>query len=348
MIKLDYSLASAEERKELVEQILIETPDPSERYMEILASYMVQPIEKEEKKKRKILTDNRMTTINKRELSYEGLADEFESGEDGIYCLITENKQTIFQPKISITKKDVDTSPDMQSLRSAIELWETALPNAEGRDAFIIKRSLIEMRKDQYIIKASNTPTVNTTHLTRSPYSPPLDSLEIWDPAGRIAFSGITFLDKKVCCYILCNYSQLKQGSFDQFFLDSWAMMEDFDSLTDRAIEKDSIYDIIIRGKIDGLSNLKIQEEIMIELNIERSPEYISSLWRNKIPKMIAEKAYEEFLLWHFTFNEKGSWKKCSRCGEVKLSHAHFFSKNAGSRDGLYSICKACRNKKEE
>ena len=62
-------------------------------------------------------------------------------------------------------------------------------------------------------------------------------------------------------------------------------MMEDFDALTDEAIPAGSIYDIIIRGKIDGLSNVKIQENIMIELNVERSPEYISSLWRNKIPK---------------------------------------------------------------
>jgi len=30
-------------------------------------------MEKEEKKERKILTDNRMATINKREVSYEGL-----------------------------------------------------------------------------------------------------------------------------------------------------------------------------------------------------------------------------------------------------------------------------------
>ena len=107
----------------------------------------------------------------------------------------------------------------MQQLRATIGVWEAALPHAVGRDAFIIKRSLIEMRKDQYVIKASNTPIINVTHLTRAAYSPPLDSSEIWDPlAARVDFQGITFLDKKVCCYILCNYSQLKQGSYDQFF----------------------------------------------------------------------------------------------------------------------------------
>ena len=75
--------------------------------------------------------------------------------------------------------------------------------------------------------------------------------------------------------------------------------------------------------------------------------EYISSLWRNKIPKLIAEKAANDWLIWHFTMEEKGKWKRCSRCGQIKLAHNHFFSKNKTSKDGYYSICKDCRNKKK-
>lgn len=44
---------------------------------------------KEEKRSKQINTDNRMITINKRETSFEGLVSKFESGEDGIYNLIT-------------------------------------------------------------------------------------------------------------------------------------------------------------------------------------------------------------------------------------------------------------------
>ena len=53
-------------------------------------------MEKQEKKEKKILTDNRMTTVNKRETSFEGLVSQLENGEDGIYNLISDNKQTIF------------------------------------------------------------------------------------------------------------------------------------------------------------------------------------------------------------------------------------------------------------
>lgn len=77
-----------------------------------------------------------------------------ENGEDGVYNLIKENdKNVIFAPKISITKKDLEEIPPLRQLRDAIERWEAKLKVATGRDAYIIKKALIEMRKDQYLIK---------------------------------------------------------------------------------------------------------------------------------------------------------------------------------------------------
>jgi len=96
MIKLDYSLTSPEERNELVKKILEENPDPGPKYLEILADYLVFCMEKQEKREKRILTENRMTTVNKREMSFEGLVSQLENGEDGIYNFITEDKQVIF------------------------------------------------------------------------------------------------------------------------------------------------------------------------------------------------------------------------------------------------------------
>ena len=92
MIKLDYSLQTPEERNELVKKILEENPDPSEKYLEILADYLVLCMEKQEKKEKAILTENRMATVNKRETSYEGLVSQLENGEDGIYNLMDDSK----------------------------------------------------------------------------------------------------------------------------------------------------------------------------------------------------------------------------------------------------------------
>ena len=117
MTKLDYTLESPEERKELVQAILQERTDEdlSPAYLESLGDYLVLCMEKQEKKQRKLLTENRLSTINKRETSLEGLVSSFENGEDGVYNLITENnKNALFQPKDPITEEDIASIPELQ------------------------------------------------------------------------------------------------------------------------------------------------------------------------------------------------------------------------------------------
>ena len=122
--------------------------------------------------------------------------------------------------------------------------------------------------------------------------------------------------------------------------------MEDFDKLCDKALTNYPLYDRIVEYKIDGLQNIDIQEKIQMEFGIKHSLEYISSLWRNKIPKLIASTAEDEYLDNYYLNIEKGKYKKCSRCGKIKLAHNKYFSKNKTSKDGFYSICKSCRNSK--
>lgn len=84
-------------------------------------------MEKEERKNKKILTENRLSTVNKRETSYEGLAAQFENGEDNIYNLITEDKNILFQPKNTITQQDLEKVPPLKELREGIATWEKIL-----------------------------------------------------------------------------------------------------------------------------------------------------------------------------------------------------------------------------
>ena len=349
MTKLDYTLDSPEERKKLVEQILEENPDPSPLYLETLCDYLALCLEKQERKNRKILTDNRMTTINKRETSYEGLVSQLENGEDGIYNLMDDSKQTIFQPKVTITKKDLEEIPDLQQVREAIKLWETKLKTAQGRDAFVIKKAIIDLRKDQYIIKnAYRCPVAINNFIKSSHYIPLEDTTHKFDENGYPIPEGISLLDPAVCSAILCNYSKLKQDSWDHTDGDTWYLMHAFDEISDIALKDYPLYERIVDLKIDGLQNIDIQATIEKEFGIKHSLEYISSLWRNKIPKLIASAAEDQWLDWYYLEVEKGKYKKCSRCGQIKLAHNKYFSKNKTSKDGFYSICKCCRNSKNK
>ena len=307
-------------------------------------------MEKQERKERKILTDNRMMTVNKRECSFEGLVSQLENGEDGIYNLITDNKNQIFQPKVTITKKDLDEIQPLRQLREAINVWEAKLKVTEGKDAFVIKKALIEMRKDQYVIKNAYRRPIVPNKLTRSTHviMLPDETSSFDDEDGYPIPKGVSLLDPVVCSAILCNYSRLKEDSFDRFEGDLYYLMLAFDEIADKALKEYPLYEKIVECKVDGLQNTQIQEILQVEFGIKHSLEYISSLWRKKIPKLIASQAEDEYLYWYYLNIEKGKYKKCSRCGQVKLAHNKYFSKNKTSRDGFYSICKKCRNSKNK
>lgn len=344
--KLDYTLESPSERLALVEQIVAENPEMTPNYIEALADYLILCMEKQEKKERKVLTDNRMATVNKRETSFEGLVCQLENGEDGIYNLINENKNTIFQPKISITKDDLEEIPYLEQLRTTIDTWDEAIKHTSGRDAFIMKKALIDMRKDQYTIKQAYRKPVIPIKLSRSTSTYiPLDDNSRLNENNEVVIDGVSLMDPQTVSAILCNYSRLKEDSYDRFEGDTWYLIQAFEEICDAALKDFPLYMRLVECKIDGMQNINIQETLQVEFGIKHSAEYISSLWRNKIPKMIAAEAKRAFII--HEFKRLGlPFKKCTKCGQLKPAHNDFFSINKTSRDGWYSICKCCRSRK--
>lgn len=348
--KLDYSIESAEVRNEIVKKIIDETPPEqlTPKYLEVLSDYIIYAMDKEEKRKKRILTDNRIVTVNKRETSFQGLACKLENGEDGIYNMIANDKNIIFSPKISITQKDIDEIPHLKDLREAISNLEKQEKAATGKKKFLLKKQLIELHQDQYVIKNAYRRPIFLINTIKSFSKLCLDETITIDENGEIKSNGlISLFNPNHISILLCNYSRIKEDSWDNFSGDSYYLMEDLDNLIEHALkEKYPLYYDLMIYKIDGKQNIEIQNLIYKKYNIKFSVEYISSLWRKKIPKIIADKAEEEYLIWYYKNKKVGKWKKCSKCGQIKLAHNKFFSKNNTSKDHFYSICKECRNKK--
>lgn len=351
-IKLDYTIQSPEERSSFVQNIIENTPPGqfNEKYVEILADYIIFAMNKKERKERNILTENRMVTVNKRETSYQGLAEKFENGEDGVSNLIHEDKNTILTPKVSITEKDVAEIQPLQDLKEAIEIVKQQEKAATGKRKFLLKKQIIEMCQQQYVIKNEYKPPIYGSNTIRSFIKANLVDDVFINSNNEPQNNGmISFFNPKHISALLCNYSALKEEAYGNFINDAYYLMEDLDNLIETTL-KDSYplyYDLLIY-KIDGRQNAEIQLLIEGKYGIKHSIEYISSLWRNKIPKVLAEQAKKDYLIWYYTNIEYGKWKKCSKCGEIKLAHSYFFSINKTSKDGFYSICKACRNQKNK
>lgn len=352
--KLDYSLESPQERNILVHKI-IDNASPEQltsKYLEILADYLIFAMDKEERKQKNILTENHMVTVRKRETSFQGLAEKLENGEDGIYTLIANDKNILFTPKISITPQDLKDIPELAELRKAIESVEEQAKKATGKKKYLLKKQAIAMRQDQYIIKSAYHPQTYYTNAVKSLHK--MDLREKITVSGEPGFETvksdciINFFEPSHISALLCNYSTLKESAWGDFENDLYYLMESLDDLVDKTLkDKYPLYYDLLIYKIDGRQNTEIQALLHQKYGIKHSVEYISSLWRKKIPKLCAETAIREYLVWYYTYQERGRWKRCSRCGQIKLAHNIFFSKNGTSKDGLYSICKECRNAKK-
>lgn len=344
MLVLDYSLETPQERNEYVTAYIesMENP-PNERQLELMADYICFAFSREEND-REINTPNRMVTVNKRETSYEGIIAKLEGGEDSIYNITCQNKNLLLSPQVSITKKDIEEVPGLKELRDAIENWEKILGKVKGKARYVAKKTIIQLRQDQYTLKNSFYQPIQASNIGRC--STKYDFNEdtgYWDGDEyvHLSYNKIDFRDKRCISGLLQNYQSLKAKCEEEIDSDLKWILYDLDQLIDQTITGD--YKLILDMKINGDSNQEIQETLGEN---SFTQEYISALWRNKIPSLIADRYRENWLNWVFTYRLKGEYKTCTRCGETKLAHNRYFSQNRGVHTRFYSICKACRNKK--
>ena len=346
---LDYSITDVQKRNQIVCQIIDNTPREklTSYYLTELSNYLTET--QKNKKERTIVTANRLITINKRETSFQGLAEKFESGQNNIYNFMTGgDKEILLVPKISITEHDLKTIPGLKELKQEIHKVEQRLAAAEGKEKSLLIKQLIEMRQDQYVLKGAYNPAISLMKVTQNINDINLDEQIHLNQKQEPVSNGLVslFNQHHIAC-LLNNYTKLKSSCQGHFNSDWWYLMQDFDDLIIRALKNDYpiLYDILWY-KIEGYSLQDIKEQLQNKHNVKYSIEFISLAWCKKIPKIIAKKAKQEWVLWYYKKEKKDSWKKCSRCHAKKPAHHYFFTRNKTAKDGWYSMCKQCRNKK--
>lgn len=345
---LDYKLPTCQERVELVNNLIEQTPSErlTPRYLEILGDYIMGGISNAEKKEHLYITDNRRLTIDRRETSFERLAEKFENGADGIYNLMTNDKNIIFHHKYGITQNDIDTIPGLKELRDSINDAESALQNAQGRQRYLLKKQIIEMRKSQYALKSAYRPTTQATPTRCAPNKIDLTERRYIDSEGNAHSDGlITLFNPQHVSALLCRYGALKNETRDKFNDDFYYLLSDLDKLIVKALKNYPTYLDILKYKVSGKTNREIQQMLLTKYNISHSPQYISELWRGKIPKVIAKCAQDDYIIAEYEINHPELLKKCARCGARKPAIARFYSPNKTARDGWYAWCKECRRK---
>ena len=351
---LDYKLKTTEERIECVNKILDNTPEDklTPKYLNAMSDYILFTADKETTKKEKkqehpIITKNRNATLTKRQVSYEEIVSNLENGEDGIYSLMLEpDKNRLLDNKETLTDDDFETIPELVGYLNIIESLKSQLSKAEGQRKFALKKQIIETWQQMYMLKTSYKGMPSRGHMNnqvRQIAHMRFDEHIIFDENDMPQSDCmVSMFNPDHVSFMLTYYSQLKQESYEELEGDMHWMLIDLENTAERALANEPILYSLLVWKIDGLSNDEIQEKMYTEYGITHSSQYFSSIWRNRIPKMIAEQAQKDYVIWYYTNIEYGSWKKCGKCGKTKLAHPLFFSRN-NSRDSFYSICKECR-----
>ena len=124
------------------------------------------------------------------------------------------------------------------------------------------------------------------------------------------------------------------------------ALMETLNFYIEQA-ELSEIQKEILDMKLRKVKNVDIAIEINKKWKKTYTPNYISTIFRQRIiPKINEAAAYHEKLVSNIFFEEE--FKTCTGCGRVLLRDADNFTRKTRSKDGFTSRCKHCEKESRQ
>lgn len=146
--------------------------------------------------------------------------------------------------------------------------------------------------------------------------------------------------------YLFELYEDLEKDTYLDSESTAGAILQTLDFYRDRAnLTGEQLR--ILELKIQETPNQVISKKIEEEFGASHSPNYISTIYKQKICGKIAETAV---LVYDYYLEREvdTAWKKCFCCGEYKLKDTREYMRRSRSADGLSSICKACDKKRRD
>lgn len=355
---LDFNVKDSASRvKEAIKE-LQQAPYTTSNYLENMSDYILKTKESgqtkyERNQEYQIITHNREMTISKRQQSLDEITSNPEIGEDKLYVRINNDKNQLLDPKEEISADDISNMPILGEYFALLEKLNKSLAKADGQNKYAIKKQIIETWQQIYLIKSSRKPS----YLREKAASPvkilshvALDEHITLNDSTLMPQSDaiISLFNKDHIRFLLKYYQQLKQECYEDLNSDMRWLLIDFENICDKAIGTSGLLFDLVVYKVDGLSNEALTEKLNSTYRTDHSEQYYSTLWTQRIPKLIVEEAMKHYLLWYYlqkdpTKSNRYYWQKCGKCGEFKPVHPFFYGPNGKNK--YYSICRTCRVK---
>lgn len=112
----------------------------------------------------------------------------------------------------------------------------------------------------------------------------------------------------------------------------------------DRALMQ-AEYRLIVEMKSENWRNEDINNELRRRNLKTFSVNYISTIYKKRIPKLLAQAVETHFEL-ALALDQPDEWKHCSKCGKLLHLDSNHFRRLGKSKDGFVGSCKQCDKKK--
>ncbi len=292
--------------------------------LEAMANYILfaDDTEKVKKTKYNFYTVEQLKKICKHEVSLQELVEKtYKDVKDEniinfIKNSVTNHKKEIKQYISKQDIKDIEAIRDYEKYKSKLykKLVELRNDKTDKKLQKFILNILKDIKSDQIYCKD----TLKGVIYFKSPLNDSTD----------IDYEQFDFLDFKHVKELLgCNNTNVLTdlGCLGQYLNQ---IIEDLNLSDDERLVLDLYH-----------SHNVNQEDIAIELGF--SQQYVSKII-NKITNKVIKAYFKLLEDWYYTEVCKGTYKQCSKCGEIKLISRFDKDKN-GCNLGLKGVCKSCR-----
>lgn len=282
---LNKTVESSEDRLKLVEDIIDDLGEDNLKasHLRAMSDYLIDATVKERgERKGPIMTANRMVTIRNRETSSDALIDnKLEGGENTFHQLISKNpKNSILTHKTGITDEDIQNVPGLKLVVETINYLVDQLDKGikEGRDVRYLRKTIIELRKNQYDIKNS--------------YNQPMHLRNNINSYGEQKEINMEFTDLETVKSLLNNYPDIyKNLKNNDLGSDTYVILADFEDLLKEVLDENPEYKDVVVLKMMGYNNSETAKILSEERSKKCRSEYVGKVFRDIVPMLIVQKA---------------------------------------------------------
>ena len=385
---LDFNLVTSSERRDFIRSKDLSKLTPKE--IELCSNYILYG--KDEDKDLTSIVDRKEVQIKTKFQSYSKTEpvslDALLESPTFNESLLRRTSTVYKKVKPKIDREKVKDIPGMKELWKEIDRVQRIIDINTGKvempedyqplsqkTIYYLKHNLIEMRRDQYLLKDSALPTLPPPQNKATYYGSIQDAQMNYPvyPRGIMRCENdkdfceprsnkgkevkVKNIEEEILQRQINNkpyFSFLDKNHIYQLILNYWEIKAAIENIPDSPlhgllwtldfyIEKANLSEqqlLIVRDKKFRLPNKEISKNLEKELNITHQENYISTIW-NKITGLIADAAELNYDEW-INRNYDKSWKVCNCCHKELLRDPRNFVKKSKSTDGLTGRCKRC------